>query len=172
MLTTATANAKRERGAVTVETAFASVFLVLLLTAITDFANMHYTRSTLQHAVSQATRFAVTGNTVVDPNDSSKRLSREASILHLVRKISGLTSFDEGDIEIYVVGADGGLTPGPGGPGDVIMVRASYRVDIVTPGLATLFPNGEYSFTCSTRFRNEEFTSVTPTAAGATRELA
>jgi hypothetical protein len=110
--------------------------------------------------VSQAARFAVTGSTVVDPNDSSKRLTREASIYYLVKKLSHIQDFGTGDIAVYVVAANGSLTPGSGNPGDVIMVRASYRVGLVTPGVSKLFPNGEYSFTCSTRFRNEEFTSA------------
>jgi len=148
------------------------VFVVLLLTAIMDFANMHYSRSTLQHAVSQATRFAVTGNTVADPKNAGKRLSREASIRYLVKKFSGLGNLGENDIRIYVVGADGGLTEGTGNPGDVIMVRASSRIDLVTPGLARLFPNGQYAFTCSTRFRNEEFTSAALAFPGIARRLA
>ena len=151
------AKAKRQRGVVTVETSFAAVLLVILITATMDFANMHYKRSALQHAVSQAARFAVTGSTVVDPSDSGKRLTREASIYHLVKKLSHIDDFGSDDLAVYVVGSNGSLTRGPGSAGDVIMVRASYRVGLVTPGLAKLFPDGQYSFTCSARFRNEEF---------------
>lgn len=130
---------------------------MLVITAIFDFAHMHYARSSLQHAVSQATRYAITGSTVADPKDATKKLSREASIKYLVEKISGITDFSEEDIKIYVVQPNGSLVAGTGGPGEVIMVRASYRIDLITPGIATLFPGGEYAFTCSTRFRNEEF---------------
>jgi Flp pilus assembly protein TadG len=171
MLRPSKAIEKRERGAVSVETAFAAVVLVGLITATMDFANMHYKRSALQHAVSQATRFAVTGKTVADPNDASKQLSREASIYQLVKQLSKIEDFGSRDLAVYVVNSDGTLTAGPGGPGDVIMVRATYRVGLVTPGLSKLFPNGQYSFTCSTRFRNEEFSSAALGLPNPTREL-
>jgi Flp pilus assembly protein TadG len=158
MLRSRKAVSRRERGAVIVETALACVVLMVLIMATFDFAHMHYARSSLQHAVSQATRYAITGSTVADPSDNTKKLSREASIKYLVQKISGIQDFDEQDIKVYVVQSNGSLTAGPGGPGEVIMVRASYRIGLITPGIAKLFPEGEYAFTCSTRFRNEEFT--------------
>lgn len=160
MLRDSTAKAKRERGAVAVETSFAAVLLVLLITATMDFANMHHKRSALQYAVSQAARFAVTGNTIVDPNNPAKRLTRDASIYHLVKELSHIDDLRSNDIVVYVVGSNGSLTAGSGSAGDVIMVQASYRVPVVTPGLAKLFPNGSYSFTCAARFRNEEFGSA------------
>lgn len=131
--------------------------LMFFIMATFDFAHMHYARSSLQHAVSQATRYAITGSTVADPNDKTKKLSREASIKYLVEKISGITDFSKEDIKIYVVQPNGTLVAGTGLPGEVIMVRASYRIPLITPGVAKLFPEGEYAFSCSTRFRNEEF---------------
>ncbi len=166
------ANRRRQHGAVIVETAFACVVLMVFIMATFDFAHMHYARSSLQHAVSQATRFAITGGSVADPNNDGKKMSREASIRHLVTKISGISDFEKEDIKIYVVKADGSLVAGPGGPGEVVMVRATYRVGLITPGLAKLFPEGEYTFTCSTRFRNEEFTSASLGTGLARREVA
>lgn len=150
--------ARRQRGGVVVEVALACVVLMVFISATFDFAQMHYARSSLQHAVSQATRFAITGSTIADPANKGKKLTREASITYLVKKISGINDFGKDDIKIYVVKPDGSLVAGPGGPGDVIMVRASYRIGLITPGIAKLFKDGEYAFTCSTRFRNEEFT--------------
>jgi hypothetical protein len=172
MLRTAKAPSHRERGAVVVEVAFSVVVLMVFITATFDFAHMHYARSSLQHAVSQATRFAITGSSVADPMSSGKKLSREASILYLVKKISGISDFEKDDIKIYVVKSNGALVAGPGGPGEVIMVRATYRIGLITPGLAKLFPEGEYTFTCSTRFRNEEFTNAALDVGAARREVA
>lgn len=158
MMRDTAAVARPESGGIAVEVALCCVVLIIFISAIFDFAHMHYARSSLQHAVSQATRFAITGSTVADPNEKGKKLSREASIMYLVERISGISDFEKDDIEMYVVQPNGSLVAGAGGPGDVIMVRASYRIAIITPGLAGLFKEGEYAFTCSTRFRNEEFT--------------
>ena len=142
------------------EMALATTLFMMLVLAIFDFGRMHHMRSTLQHAVSQSTRFATTGNTVEDPDNPGLRLSRRDSIVHMIRKISGLTDLADEDIEISTVDASGNILSGPGGPGDVVLVRVTYGVDVITPGLATVFPGGRWEFTCTTRFRNEEFVTA------------
>jgi len=131
--------------------------MVVLSLAVIDFARIHHTRSRIQDAVSQATRFAVTGNRLADADNPGLRLSREASIARLVRQISRIDDIDAGEIEILTVKPDGRTTAGAGGPGDVVLVRVSHYVDVLTPGLTLVFPDGRYRFTCTARFRNEEF---------------
>ena len=46
---------------------------------------------------------------------------------------------------------------GPGGPGDVVTVRASYRVEVISPYLYRFFDHGIYEFEALTSFRNEEY---------------
>jgi hypothetical protein len=105
--------------------ALASTIFMMLVTGIFDFGRMHHLRSTLQHAVSQSTRFATTGNTVTDPDNPGQQLSREASIIHMIRQTSGIEDIDDDDIEMWTVNAAGDTSPGAGGPGDVVVVRVS-----------------------------------------------
>lgn len=142
-----------------VEAALALPILVMLVLAVIDFARIHHTRSRVQNAVSQATRFAVTGNRLADADNPGLYLSREASIARLVRDISRIDEIDSGEIEILTVEPDGRTSPGAGGPGDVVLVRVSHDVEVLTPGLGRFFPAGRYHFTCTSRFRNEEFSA-------------
>lgn len=131
--------------------------MVMLILALIDFARIHHTRSRIQNAVSQAARFAITGNRLADTDHPGSFLSREASIARLVRDISRIDAIDATEIEILTVEPDGRTSPGAGGPGDVVVVRVSHDVDVLTPVLGRVFPGGRYHFTCTSRFRNEEF---------------
>ena len=156
---------KAQRGSVLVEAALVCVAFMMLMGSVLDLSNYLHTRSKIQHAVSQAARFAVTGKKLVDPDDSSASLSREASITHMVESFTGL-AFDPSQINIYTVEPDGSLRSGAGFGGDVILVRVDYDVELVTPGLAKLFPNGRARIRCSARFLSEQFTSVWPLSVG------
>jgi len=150
-------NRGRSRGSVIVEAALALPVMIMLVLAVIDFARIHHTRSRVQNAVSQATRFAITGNRLADDDNPGVLLSREASIAQLVREISRIDDIDPSEVEILTVKPDGRIIAGAGGPGDVIVVRVSHGVDVLTPGLDRVFPDRRYRFTCVSRFRNEEF---------------
>ncbi len=147
----------REHGAVLVETALSSVVFAMLLFAIFDFGRMFYFQSRLQHAVSQSTRFATTGNTLEDPNNPGTQMSRVDSIKAMIKQLSGIQGFGANDIQINTVMPDGTLVAGAGSPGDVVTVSATWRIPVVAPFLSAMFPGGEYQFTATTTFRNEEF---------------
>lgn len=143
-------------GTVAVEVALACLVVLMLILAILDFSRMHYSQSRLQYAVSQSTRFATIGNTLEDPSRPGQQMSRQASIVHLIRKLSMLADLQSSDIRITSLNSSGKNVDGPGGAGDVVTVQATYRVPLVTPFLSSAF-GGPYTFTCATSFRNEEF---------------
>jgi hypothetical protein len=147
----------RSRGSTLVEAALAIPIVMMLVSSVIDYARIHHTRSRMQNAVSQATRFAITGNRLADDDNPGFFLTREASIARLVREISRIDDIDGDEIEVVTVEPDGRISPGAGGPGDVVLVRVTHEVAVLTPGLSRFFPGGRYRFTCTSRFRNEEF---------------
>jgi len=149
---------KHERGNVVVEAALALPVLLILILSIFDYARIHHTRTRLQDAVSQATRFAITGRQLSDPRNPGVMLTRKDSMLRVLRELSGIADLDEGNVTITSVGTNGVESVGPGGPGDVVIVEVSYAVEVLTPILAVAFPDNQYRFRCTSRFRNEEFT--------------
>lgn len=152
---------RNQKGSVLVEVALVVTSFMFLMGAVLDLSNYLHVRSKIQHAVSQSARYAVTGNQLVDPNDSSSTLTRDASIIYLLEKYTGL-KFKSDQVDIYSVAPDGSLRAGPGVGGDVVLVRVRYDVGLITPGLQRLFPNGRARIQCSARFRNEQFSSLWP----------
>ncbi len=157
----------QQKGSTVVEVALASVVLIVLIAGLIDFGRVGYTRSRLKYAVSQAARFATTGNTMDDPSNPGQKLSRHDSVITLIRSLSGLSDPARLTVSMQAVTPDGRTIPGAGGPGDVVTVRATYRLQLVAPYLTAMFPGGEFDISAATTFRNEEFQSR---AAGAGRQ--
>jgi Flp pilus assembly protein TadG len=147
----------KERGGVVVELAFAGVLFFAVLFGVFDFGHMFYRESTLKYAVSQAARFATTGGQLPDEDNPGTLMSREDSILSVIRDLTGFTDLGPSDITISAVSGGGSAIVGAGGPGDVVTVRAQYAVPIISPYLSPVFEDGVYRFEVVTTFKNEEF---------------
>jgi len=159
------ATKKLPHRSVFIETMLASIVFSMLLFATFDFGRMYYYQSKLQRAVTQSSRFATTGNTLDDPDKPGVALSREDSIVHMIKMLSGISDLAPGDVQIASMTRRGTLVPGVGSPGDVVTVSVHYRVDVLAPFLHAVFPGGQYEFTASTTFRNDSVAHVDPAGA-------
>jgi len=139
-------------GATMAEFALVLPMFVLLLFAVTDFARLFYIEMTLQNAVREAGRYAITGNHVPDPNHQGQNLSRVQSIFQVAQQAA--MGLDVSNLQI--VSASGG-TGNAGGPGDTVTISLTTNLKIVTPIIAQFFKNGVYTFTVSVSFKNEPF---------------
>lgn len=148
---------RKDRGAVVVETALGSVLFFALLFGIFDFGHVFYCQSTLRYAVSQAARYGTTGNTLPDEDNPGTRMSREDSILTVIRDLTGFSDLDPSDVSVSAVTSGGALVAGAGGPGDLVTVRSEYGVSLISPYLSRIFSDGVYRFEVVTTFKNEEF---------------
>ena len=149
----------RQRGSESVEAAVGGVIFFVLLIGIMDLARLQYFRVTLRHAVSQGTRFATTGQTMDDPANPGTPLSRDASIQREIERLSVGITVPHDPIQITARDGAGNVVNGSGGPGDVVTVSITYHAAVLTPLLRNAFPGGVYTFTCSSSFKNEEFTT-------------
>ena len=149
-----------QHGGAVLETALAITVFFAMVIGVLDIGRIQFYRSNLQHAVSQSTRFAAVGATLEDPDAQGLQMTREASIAHMIREISGLRDIDASDISIVVVTGADAARGGAGGAGDVVTVTATYRVLLLAPFITLAFPGGVYEFSCTTSFRNEEFVSL------------
>ncbi len=138
-----------------VEFALVTMLFFLLLFGLIDFGRLFFTQMTLENAVRQAGRFAVTGNHLPDPNNPSQNLSRVASIMQVAQQQAvGL-----GISNIQISSLGGGSTgPGrAGGPGDTETITLTTNLHLITPLIGHFFPKGVYTFTVSVTFKNEPF---------------
>jgi Flp pilus assembly protein TadG len=139
-------------GASAVEFALVAPMFFLLYFAVFDFARLFYAEMTLQNAVRQAGRYAVTGNHLPDPQRSGQSLSRVASITQVAQQAA--MGLSVSGIQISSLGGGSGSA---GGPGDTVTISLTTNLQLMTPIVAQYFPGGTYMFTVSVTFKNEPF---------------
>lgn len=143
----------RRRGLSIVETALAIPICLLLIFGIVDVGRVLFAHMTLQHAVREAGRFAVTGRTSPGSGGSHPRLD---SIIQVVVDDSAPFRLTPSDVQVSSAGGGSGS---PGGPGDRVTIAVSYSVRLLTPLIGAFFhnPDGAFVVDVSTTFRNEPF---------------
>ena len=153
-----------DSGQTLVEFAIAAMVFLLLLFATIDFGYFYYVKVTLQNAVRQAGRYAITGNCSAGTNCFvGGTTNRYNSIIQVALTYSfGLITASNVSITCLPppIGLTGGCPSyagGAGGPGDTVMITATYTWHPVTALVSKFFNNGVYTFSVSATFKNESF---------------
>jgi Flp pilus assembly protein TadG len=142
------------RGQATVEFAMVAPLYFLLVFGIIEFGRIFYVELTLQNAVRQAGRFAVTGDKTV----SGVTTDRVDAIIMVAQQAAVGLANAPGDVQVSAINSSGTLTQDTaGGPGDTVMISITANMGIITHLISRYFPSGTNTFTVSTTFRNEEF---------------
>ena len=135
-----------------VEFALVAPMFFLLVFGITDFGRLFFTQETLQYAIREAGRFAVTGRHLTTSGGAD--IDRVTSIKQTAQKaaIGMIKNID--DISVM----SGGVTNYGGGPRETVVVTLTTKLPLITPFIGKFFPpDGAYTFTVSTSFMNEPF---------------
>ena len=142
-------------GANLVEAALITPLLLTLTFGLIDFATLFYTYLALENGVSQASRFAVTGNQMANPNGGGN-LSREQALMSAMRNATPTLALDDGQFQFSHIPA-GGSAPvgGVGGPNDVGIVTVTYTWTPVTPILRPFLTNGQIVMKVDSAMKNE-----------------
>jgi Flp pilus assembly protein TadG len=140
---------RSSRGSTMVEGAIITPLILLLSFSIVEFGALFYAYLALQNGVSQATRYAVTGQTNPDTSraDSIKAAMREAT--------STLTLDDDAFSFEHMTPGAANWTAGVGGPSDIEKVTVRYTWDIMTPLMRPFFTDGKIEFEVEAAMRNE-----------------
>jgi hypothetical protein len=144
------------RGVNMVEAAIITPLLLLMTFSIVDFASMFYVHLTLESAVSQATRFAVTGQTMEDPSNPGQALDRAGSIRLAMRQAAPTLTLSDGVFSFSHLPPGGtSWIGGTGGPGDIERVTVNYTWTFFTPTVRYFFPNGRITLRAESMMKNE-----------------
>ncbi len=119
---------------------------LLLLLAVFEFSRHYYTRLTVRNAVSEASRFAATGQTLLD-EESGEQMSRAESIVSVMLSRANGMNLDVDNINIDPV--DGG------GPDAIVSINATYRFDFMDIPIISRVTPPFVEFTVATTFKNE-----------------
>jgi hypothetical protein len=139
------------RGANLVEAAIIAPLLLLLTFAIVDFAMLFYVYLALESGVSQASRYAVTGN-------AAPGMTRQDSIIAAMKQATPTLTIKNEDFSFeHIVGVDGNAwLPGIGGPDDIGKVTVTYTWIFYTPLVRPFFDNGRIQLSVQSAMKNEK----------------
>ncbi len=140
------------KGNAIVEFALVLPIFLMMVCGITDFTRLLFQQATLQNAVRAAGRYATTGNHQPNPQNPNQLLSRVASINSIAQQAAmGLS------VSNLQVSSLSGGSGNAGGPLDVVTVSLTSNVKLLTPVISQFFPNGIFTFTVSSTYKNEPF---------------
>ena len=132
------------RGSSLVEFGLTIPVVLIIFFGIVEFGRLSYARLTVRHAVVEATRFAVTGNRLSDP-DNGDMLSRAASIQQMLQNRSGNVEIQN----ITINPTDGG------GPEDIVTITVDFTYNFLLPGFKEVLQPVDFSVSAS--MRNEPY---------------
>jgi hypothetical protein len=138
------------------EGAIVTPLLLVLTFGIVDFATMFYVYVSMESGVSQATRFAVTGATMDDPDNPGTPLNREGTIKAKMQEAVPSLDIDEMTFTFtHMPPGATAWTGGAGGPGDIGRVQVEYSWEAMTPILRPLLTNGHMTVRVESAMKNE-----------------
>ena len=141
------------KGANLVEAAIITPLLLLLTFGVVDLSAMFYCYLSLEHGVSQATRYAVTGQQL---SASGTPIGREASIKAAMRQATPTLTIPDGAFSFSFMALNGTTwSSGLGGPNDVGRVTINYTWNFMTPLVRPFFTNGQINLRVQSTMKNE-----------------
>jgi TadE-like protein len=143
-------------GATLIEAAIVTPLLLLLTFSIADFASLFYAYLALENGVSQATRYAITGNVLPDPTHPGTPLSRPETIKAAMRQATPTLNIPDSAFSFQHL-PRGGTTwvAGTGGPDEIEKVTVNYDWPLLTPLLRPFFPAGKLGLAVESTMKNE-----------------
>jgi hypothetical protein len=130
--------------------------LLLLTLSIVDFSALFYAYLALENGVSQATRFAVTGNLMDDPNKPGTPLSRTDSIKLAMRQATPTLTIADAAFTFEHMGPGGNAwAGGTGAPGDLEKLSVAYTWTFYNPLLWPFFNGGQITLNVDSAMKNE-----------------
>jgi Flp pilus assembly protein TadG len=138
-----------DKGANLVEAAIVTPLLLLLTLGVVDFSAMFYAYLALEHGVSQATRFAITGQSV-------SGMGRAESVKQKMREATPTMTLPDSVFTFnFMRPGSGSWMAGVGGAGDVGRVTVTYPWTFMTPLVRPFFTNGQINLVVQSTMKNE-----------------
>jgi Flp pilus assembly protein TadG len=132
--------------------------LLLLTFGIIDFASLLYAYLALENGISQASRYAVTGQLMDDPLNPGSQLSRAASIKSAMRQATPTLTIDDSAFSFsHMSPGSSSWAGGVGGPGDIEKVAVTYTWTPFTPVIRPFFPGGQATLHVESAMKNETY---------------
>lgn len=150
---------RRQSGATLVEMAIIAPVFLLVLVAIIELSMMFFATLTMQYAVREGGRFAITGRCSETGAANQQRFN---TVIARIRDNS-MGMYDRTSPVISVNGTQYSTKTYSnamfGAAGDILVIQLDSSWPVSTPVLSSFFTNGVYRFTVAATMRNEIFQS-------------
>ena len=123
----------------------------LLLIGIIEFSLLFFTTLSMQYALREGARYAVTGRTDKQATYAEVLARVKAGSMGMYDSLSptytvnGATYATDADYNANMFGT----------PGQIVVIRVDCTWKLATPLISALFPNGQYKFSVATTMMNE-----------------
>lgn len=156
------------KGQTTVEFALAALVLFTFVFAIIDFVMMFYVNLTMQNAVREGARYAITGQ-ADQPGQGVQNgeQRKKAMIKKMIESAHGLYEKNanpqkDPTVSVLTPSSDptfsnytGRTVNDTGEPTEIVRVSLDYSWPLLTPILRPFFPDGKYAFVVRATMRHE-----------------
>jgi Flp pilus assembly protein TadG len=148
-------------GATAVEMAILAPVFLLVIFGILEMSLMYFADLSMQYAVREGARYAVTGQSNLDPNAANQQ--RYLAVIQKIQSSSmGMYSMVNPVITVNKTAYASASAYNAnmfGGPGDIVVLQLDCTWTLATPLLAQFFTGGKYHFTVAATMRNEIYAS-------------
>jgi Flp pilus assembly protein TadG len=150
------------KGQTTVEFALVAILFLGLVFVILDIAMLFFVNLTMQHAVREGTRYAVTGQGYSDWRTAISAKIREQSMNLYDRNLNipkepQIKIINQANVTFSNYTGGTTYTGTTGVPLQTIVVSLTYKWRLLTPFLRPVFPGGIYTFTVRSTMKTEPF---------------
>ncbi len=146
----------RQCGSTLVEFAIIAPAFLLLMIGIIELSMAYFANLTMQHAVREGARYAVTGNKDLDPASSNQQ--RYQAVMQKMKE-SSMDMYDKVS-PVMTVSVNGNASNGNGtfgNAGDIVVISIDCSWTFATPLMAAIFKDGKTHFVVAATMRNESF---------------
>jgi Flp pilus assembly protein TadG len=151
---------RKVRGSYVIEFALIAPILFFCLFTILELGILFWVNLTMQYAVREGARYAITGRNDLDPNTANQQ-----RYLAVIQKIenSSMGLYAKVSPVITVNNGPSYSTPSMytstmfGGPGEVIVLKIDCIWPIIDPLLKPFFTGGQYNFSVAATMLNEAY---------------
>lgn len=141
---------RTQRGSSAVELALVMPLFLLLFFGVLDFSLLFFTNLTMQHAVREGGRYAITGAAGKDGREEAVIQKIKDSSAGMYAKVSPVLSVNGVKYPEAVAGMFGA-------GGTIVTLQLDCSYTLATPFVGALFSGGVYKFKVATTMKNEGF---------------
>jgi len=155
---------KKEKGAAAVEFALTAMLLFTLIFGVIDFSYIFWGTLSMQHAVREGARYAVTGQSNLITNPTGTAQDRcDAAVVEIKNQSMGFfdrvspvvvfSTISTDDPPVITAIAENSCASA----NQIIVISVSCSLPLLTPFIRPFFTNGKYAFSVKATMKNEAF---------------